>query len=153
MKRGEFTTTELLEIVLAAAAGFVLIALLYNLIAPSFNKEEKTAESYLNSFTDAVKVADEGGTGVFSMWQPSDIKYSLVYFGTKSQYEGYSAIRKNQNTVCVCYNDGSKTTCEKCSDLDYPAKYKNEDLFALEQGKSYKINKASGENFYRINDG
>lgn len=120
-KRGELTTNEILEIVLAVVVVLVLAVLLYKLISPSFDRVDETAESYFDSFG---KVISDGG-GSFSMWQPEEKgeKFYLAYFQNKTSFgEGreFSSFGNNVNHVCVCYWKGGDVKCENCMDLDLP---------------------------------
>jgi len=120
-KRGELTTTEIVEIVFGVAVVFVMAWLLYALISPGFDKTDETVQSYFDSFE---KVMEDGG-GSFLMWQPADEdkEFYLVYFQNRSFFEArrkFYSLGNNVNHVCVCYWDGDDTKCESCKNLDMP---------------------------------
>ena len=121
-KRGELTTTEIVEIVLGVAVVFVMAWLLYALISPGFDKVDEIADAYLDSFEGVI---DDGG-GSFSMWQLVDkgMEFYLVYFQNKSSFDGggrmFYSFGNNVNHVCVCYWDGDDTKCEVCRNLNEP---------------------------------
>ncbi|MBU3923391.1 MAG: hypothetical protein KJ592_00580 [Nanoarchaeota archaeon] len=152
-KKGALIDKEIVEIVLGAVAVFVMVMLLYNLIAPNFDKGEKTSESYLNSFKDEVAVADAGGVGRFSIWQPEkEIKYFLVYFGSKSGVGNFKSYGEHENQVCVCYVKGGKSSCSFCKDLDRLAvKDGEEEKWAVGFGEEIYVGVVDGN--YRIFDG
>lgn len=143
-KKGDLTITEILELVLAAAGIFLLIFLLYKLIAPNFDKENETAKSYLQTFQTELKKADAGQIGEFSIWQ--DKKIFLVYLGKyknfaynepgrigKENTHLFSTLNAYDNYLCFCYDDGEKyvpynnseyrkTICKNCISLNVPAR-------------------------------
>lgn len=130
-RRGELTTQEILEIILAGAAVLLMGFLLYRLISPSFDVNDETAKAYFDSFMDAIKVADSDGDGVFSMWQPEgDVSFHVVYFGgrrsvargERGEMEFFS-FGKNENHVCLCYIEEGESECGYCENLKYPATY------------------------------
>jgi hypothetical protein len=152
-----FLSDEIVQLILAGVCIFLLAVLLIALIYPNFNKKDKTAESYFNQFNEAVKVADNGGTGILSVFQKdSSANYYLVYFGNKIevQYGGinFKSVSKNSNTICSCYLGNGKAVgvCGYCVNLKYPVKENN--VFELEQGKRFEIIKTKTENFYRITE-
>ncbi len=157
-KKGELTTNEILEIVLAAAGIVILFILLYNLISPIFNKEEKTSESYFDSFIEAVGMADKGGTGTFSMWQSEEgVEYYLIYFKDSISYNDngreFFSMSRNEDHICLCYSK-KENVCNFCENLKYPVKLgETEDFtqFSLKQGDKVDIIKLKNENFYRFN--
>ena len=154
-KRGELTTKEIMEIVLGGAATLLLVVLLYNLIAPNFDKTEETAKSYFDSFEDAVAVADSGGTGSFEMWMPTrkdSKKYFLIYFGRGSRFgkapDVYTSFGDNVNHVCVCYWEGLDV-CRYCRNLNYPAVLvEGEEQWAITAGEKIEITKKG--DYYEI---
>ena len=120
-KRGELTTKEIVEILLAVAAVFVLVIFLYSVISPSFNKVDETAKSYFESFE---KIIEDGG-GSFSMWQTEEKgkEFYLVYFQNRSFFKmrrDFYSFGENINHVCVCYWGGDDAKCESCKNLDMP---------------------------------
>lgn len=126
-KKAELTTKEILEIILGAAVFLVLAVFLYQLISPNFNKGDETVKSYFNNFKDQVAVADSGGVGSFSIWQPENKQgkreFYLVYFGSSSSYgEGvkFYSLGNNLNTICVCSLEDRDTNCNSCENLKYP---------------------------------
>jgi hypothetical protein len=156
LKKAELTTNEILELVLAVAGITIVAILLYNLIAPSFNSEDKTAESYFNSFKQSIQTAEKGGTGVFEIWQPEEtINFYLIYFGTKISYKKdnleFFSLGNNVNHVCLCYSNGEKVSCNYCENLPYPLK-KDEPAIQFHIGVNEKINiiKLPNEDFFHV---
>ena len=87
-KRG-ILVKNLLGLIIAAAAVFILSTLLFKLIAPPIDPDKLTLESYMDRFRAAIDDADEVGVGEFSVLVlPDDNiprkKYFLVYFGTRN---------------------------------------------------------------------
>jgi hypothetical protein len=123
-KKAALVDKEIIELALGAAAVFVLAILLYGLIAPNFDKVDKSAEGYFDAFVEEVGVVKNGGVGRFSIWQleeKSDVKFYLVYFGEGVSYENkFYSFGDNNNHVCVCYDD-EETKCNYCMDLEKPA--------------------------------
>jgi len=79
----------LLGLIIAAAAVFILSTLLFKLIAPPMDEDRLTLESYMNSLRLAIADADNAGVGEFSVLiLPSeDIhekEYFMVYFGNSN---------------------------------------------------------------------
>ncbi len=122
-KKGDLTTGEILEIVLSAGAVLVVALLFYRLLAPSFDVNEKTAESYRDSFLAQVAVADSGSSGEFSIWQVGEKdNFYLVYFGDKKSVAGkFYCLDNNVNKFCVCYGEKNKYECPSCEELRYSA--------------------------------
>jgi hypothetical protein len=155
-KRGELSTKEILEIVLATACILILVLLLYNLIAPDYDKTEKTSESYFKNFEEAIDIADKGGTGSFSIWQEDkSAKYYLVYFEKKISFnEGdlvFSSAGINENHICVC-STSEKNICNFCKNLNLPVKLGDNEVKQFSIGINQKINiiKIKSEDFYRF---
>ncbi|MFA5061252.1 MAG: hypothetical protein WC494_02975 [Candidatus Pacearchaeota archaeon] len=155
-KKAELTTHEILELILAIAGITVVAILLYNLISPKFNVEEKTAESYFNSFKESVETAEKGGTGIFKIWQPEkEVNYFLIYFGTTISYEKDSqeffSIGENSNHICLCYTKDQETFCNYCENLKYPLKKDEQyNQFHLGLNEEVRIIKLPSENFYHV---
>ena len=128
-RRGELTTTEIVEIVLGVAAVFAMAVLLYALISPGFDKVDETAESYFDSFEGVI---DDGG-GSFLMWQPEEKgkKFYLIYFKNKPSFtvgkQQFFSLGNHVNHVCVCYWDGDDSKCDYCKDLNKPLRMAGED--------------------------
>jgi hypothetical protein len=156
-KKGEMMSKELFDIVLAGVVVVLLIVLLFALIAPSFNRTEKTAESYFDSFLDAVAVADKGGTGSFSMWQKGEgVDFFLAYFGDKISFtddrNSFDSVGINKNKACICYKE-KEMKCTHCVNLKYPVRLgDNEEYveFSFKVGDKIEIAKLRNENFYRF---
>jgi len=142
-KKGELVTEEILELILAAAAVFLLVLLFYNLLSPGFDKTEETSESYFNVLEEQMALAKSGGEGqmVFIGSEKDKRRYAIVYFGEDNLYEedysfegtgGYPefAVAKflkwkegKENTICICSGgfDGETAYCDDCKDLEHPA--------------------------------
>jgi hypothetical protein len=157
-KKAELTTNEILEIILAAAGIIILVLLLYNLISPNFNKEEKTAESYFDSLKKAIEIADKGGTGTFSIWQPGGAtNYYLIYFKEGISFKqgdlNFLSLGANTNHICLCYTS-KENICTFCENLKYPVKFsETEDFsqFIIQKEQKINIIKSTDEDFYRFN--
>lgn len=155
-KKAELTTNEILELILAIAGIAIVAILLYNLIAPTFNSEEKTAEAYFDTFKKAIQTAEKGGTGVFEIWQPeSETNFYMVYFGTRISYEKddltFFSLGNNINHFCLCYSNEKEVSCNYCENLPYPLK-KDEQSNPFHLGVNEKINiiKLPNEKFFHI---
>ncbi len=166
-KKGELTTKEILEIILAVAVVLGMAVLLYKLISPSFNVDEETAKSYLSSFMDEIGVADSGDVGNFLIWQvESGKEFYLVYFGDGSSVMMeredmliipgadetpiitevvFSSLNNDMNRVCICYWESSeKTGCLSCEELRGPAFMDGNDRWVVEPGDKIKVELKEG---------
>jgi hypothetical protein len=122
-KRGSLETKEIIEIVLAGAGIFVLIFLLWALIAPNFNQEEEAAKGYSTGLKAAIEEADRDGRSTFSLW---GVDTKMVYFrGVNRVKLGedifYETENKDKNRICFCYENkpGDKNwQCDGCILLD-----------------------------------
>ena len=159
-KKGNFTTNEIVGLVLGAVAVFVLLWLLSSLVYSSFVREKEISETYFNFFNDAVSIADKGGTGYFGTWQEEKgARYYLVYFGSGIEYKYgglvFQSIGENVNHVCVCYAKvgGSTTNCEYCENLKYPIRFDGREgnfTVVVDKDDGYSLIKTKTENFYRM---
>jgi hypothetical protein len=128
LKKGELSTEELLELILAVAAVLIVTFLLYNLVSSHYDKNEKIADTYFDLLVDEIAFADKGFIGSFSMWQHSDgdSVYFLVYFQNQSAYgtpTKFSSLGANLNHICICYLKDSDSVCNSCVDLKYPVMF------------------------------
>ena len=87
-KRGELLDENLIGLILSVAGVFVLMILLFNLFSPTFNKEEKTAESYFESLNKAIVEVEDGGVSNFFMMEDKKSYFYLVYFGNIASFKG-----------------------------------------------------------------
>lgn len=123
--KAEFTIGQFLSLVLGVVITVLIILFMYRLISPVFDEGAETAESYFGNFLEEIEVANSGGTGEFSFWQPSeDYEYFLVYFGEKVVVDGNSRfihLGNHENLICVCYSHGGdESKCENCEELKMP---------------------------------
>ena len=153
-KKGEITTKEILEVLLAAAAVFVLIFLMYSLFVGSFDKDDETAKSYLKTLKREIGVADSGKNGSFDMLNlgNSEVKFYLVYFGERISVKlkdgkDFKSVGNHENHACVCYRKGDELSCVACEDFDYSFKDDSDDgWFIGEDEDAWKIKK-DGERY------
>ncbi|MEI6058278.1 MAG: hypothetical protein WCP89_00750 [archaeon] len=127
-KRGSLETKEIIELVLAAAAVIVVIWLLWSLISPEFNKEQKAAEAYMSTLQEEIGKVDGGAEfGTFSLWQPK-LDVRLLYFGdgivVKVDDLTYRTGGLKKNQICFCYLKSKDWICNICSALNYPIQSK-----------------------------
>ena len=127
-KRASLETKEIIELVIGAAAIVLLIWLMWGLISPSFDKNKKTAESYLSSLQDSIKEVDEGAnSSIFNIWQPK-VNVMMVLFGNgismNSAGELYKTNKLQKNQVCFCYSKSKAWVCDACTSLAYPVQSK-----------------------------
>lgn len=118
---------EFMELVLAGAVIVILVWLMWSLIAPSFDKDKETAESYMKTLKSKIAKADAGNVGEFEIWQPEEkkgIHFFLVYFGEAQRFGDFLSIGNHENRICICYIKDSESTCDSCFDLKNPAKDK-----------------------------
>ncbi len=157
-KKGELSD-EVIGLIIGLACIIVLVSILWWLLAPQFNRTEKIAESYFNSLSEAIEMAQKGGTGEFSIWQDTgNTKFYVVYFGEKIKYakDGISfySLAENHNRICICYREKGEGegVCEACKDLDYSAKLvgNNDEEFIIKEKENVKIYKATNENFFKF---
>ena len=139
-KKGGVLDDNLIGTIIAIASVAVLLVLLFNLFASFFDKGDKTAESYFDSFGRAIETADADGEGDFFMMDDGDnyLKFYLAYFGGTTSFgeDGKNFVRSKQgeNIICVCCRKGGNMVCNYCEDMKFPIKYISE------------IKKADGEN-------
>jgi len=146
-KKASLEVKEILELVLAAGGIFLLLLLLWSLLAPTFNKDKETAKSYLNSLKQAIAEADEKKVAVdFSLWGGEP---KMVYFGDEkyvvSGSDTFFRARTDKNYLCFCY-EKKGWKCEDCVSLKLSAVFepsKQEPVF--EEGTYFKIEKKPEE--------
>lgn len=137
-KRGNLLTEESLKLILGVAVAFVLIVLMWQLIAPQFDRKAETAESYVESFKELVVNLEEGETDTFTLWDGSGEEgIYLVYLGKSVvvDVEGkegltFSSLGSDENKLCGCYaenvgwvNKEWKSECLYCEGFDEPLKF------------------------------
>ena len=110
-KKGEEIIEETVKIVIAGIGIFLLLFLLYSLIAPNFNPKDETLQAYFNSLKGEIKKADSGQIGEFSVWvdtgKTNEDDISLVYFGNLQTFEDSAGVRfflkkSYPNYLCLC---------------------------------------------------
>jgi len=159
-KKGEITTKEIVEILLGAAAVFVLIFLMYSLLAPTFDKDDETAKSYLKTLKREIGVADSGKEGSFDMLNLGDdkVKFYLVYFGEKIRVKlddnyDFKSVGSRKNHACVCYWRKEKVFCPACEDFDIPILQRVRDVgdawFIYGSDSAWKIRR-DGDYYYEF---
>lgn len=156
MKSAKFTVSQILELILSVAAVFLLIALMAALFLPGFNKLDRGSEGYFNTLLEQIAIADEGGEGEFSLWQPTGKKktdFFLIYFGDRFKFSAGDRTflsMGRENRLCVCYWDGSEGICDYCEELKYPASYDGvyDEPWIIATGEQVSIVK--GENQYEF---
>ena len=113
--------------IIAIAVVIVLLILLFNLFAPSFDRTDKAAESYFESLERAIETADDGGKGEFFMMENENEEFYLVYFGGVASFEEdrtFARSKGGDKIICVCYWKGSgSSVCNYCEELELPVKY------------------------------
>lgn len=128
-KRGGLLDNNLVGLISAVAMVFVLLVFIFNLFAPSFDKDDKTAESYFKTLNRAIETADSGGEGDFFMMDDGDTKleFYLVYFGRIASFgEGRNFVRSKEGNkiICVCYRKGGgESVCNYCENLKLGVNY------------------------------
>ena len=157
MKSGKFTVKEIMGLVLGIAATILIVMVMYSIIAPVFNRGEKTAESYFDLLEESLVEVDGGNSADFSMWQPDDDKreYYLIYFGDKTFFKFYNSGKEreffsfglNKNHICVCYFEDGEGVCGECKDLGLPGRGNgNSEGWVIGVGEKVKVTK--GNEFY-----
>lgn len=158
-KKGAMMTKEVMEVVLGGAVVLVLLFLLYNLIAPNFDKGDETMDAYLNSLKDQIAVADDEGVGSFSIWQPVDDdekkEFYLVYFGNHSSFgvspRKFYSLGNNLNTICVCSWTKDESSCGACENLEFPVLFGDvEDYESWAVGLGDKLKITRKEDYYEF---
>ena len=154
-KKGKFTITQILSLVLGVASTVIIIILMISILSPNFDKGEKTAEGYFDTFMEQVEVANDGEVGEFSLWQKQETGtdkriYYLVYFGDKYRYEvdgeDFVSLGVNENHICVCYLYEKETYCNYCEDLKFPINsWVDYDRWAIAEQKKISIELKGGE--------
>ena len=148
-KKGGIVDNNLIGLILSVAIVFVLLVLLFNLFAPSFDKTDKTAESYFETLDRAIKTADGGGIGEFFMMNDGDSKleFYLVYFGSVASFEEdrtFARSKSGDKIICVCYWRGiGNGVCNYCEELKLPVKC-DKDVKVVKEGERIIIIKKEG---------
>ncbi len=79
-KRGEFSTEQVLGFILAVAVVFLLMLLLFRIIA-SFNEEDEMAKATFDRLLVAIEEAEAGHSGeLYLPFEREGFAYFLVYF-------------------------------------------------------------------------
>lgn len=155
-KKGSLETKEILEVILAAAGILILVLLFFKLVFP-YNPEKETAKAYFDDLKSKIAEVDAGHAEEFYMWQPEvDTKYFVVYFGQGTSFitpingtsVKFSSIGNNENHICVCYVEkgSEKGICPSCMNLDLPI-YGEESKFAVGREK-IEIKKDNNNYFF-----
>ena len=129
---------ETVNLILGVAAIFILIYLLFALFWSTYDKDEKTADAYLDRLRGELDKAEKEGVGSFNIWEPrgDEAFFALVYFGDGTVVEGgkslvvfgeeveYVSVGQNKNHVCICYSEGvERPRCTACDNLDLPLRF------------------------------
>ncbi len=152
-KRGFLVSKETVELIIAVAIIALVIFVLYNVLIGSWNKEDETAKSYLETLKKEIAKADAGGVGEFEMWQKTDETYLVAYFGDKvgMKIGKFDLIpdKAQKNNLCICYSSGSKVLCKPCVSLKYPVRFDGfpEETF-IQFGQKVKITKSKDKGEY-----
>lgn len=166
MKRGEVSSSFLIQVLLGIMGSAAIILLGFQLISPYYDSEGKGADAYLDSLKDGVYSATQGKVGSFQIVDngKEDLDYYLVYFGSKLNIDeeisdsifaedvsfSYSGVEA-KNSICVCYGDEDFVLCDSCYSLDLPARVRvvgekslvvdGGDFWIGKEGVSFQINK------------
>ena len=155
---------EIIELLIAIGAIIILALLLFNIFAPDFDKDQKTAESYLNRLEKELLQVDSGGEGEFYFFKlgEKDTDFYLVYFGKEVRVNNPNAQKKNEelefysignneNHMCICYRKyGEKDTfCSACSNLDHPVNLYGWDSWIRWPGSKLNISRVSDEYVFK----
>ena len=121
-KRGSYAMEQPLELILAIAGAGVLIFLFISLVAPSFNKVDKAADSYFDSLIEKMGEVDFENERSYSFWQDLEgVDFFIVYFGERTVVRDFYSLGNNENHICLCYNEKKEWVCNHCKNLDGPA--------------------------------
>jgi len=161
MKSGKFSVVQTLSLILGVGIFIILIALSVRIYGPAWNKGDKGAKAYFKTLEEQIGIAEGGGTGEFSLWQPVDSKnkreFFLIYFGDKYKFSipnGRTFLfGGKENGLCICFWDGENGICDYCKVLDFPIKYKSDETqvswdygpWAAATGEKVTIKKIGGE--------
>ncbi len=132
-KKAELTTKEIIELILGAAAIFVLVMLVTSILNSQWDKDEEIAKGYLDMLNSELEIAEQGGTGLFSIYESHE-DFVFVYFGSRTavyvtgkNYFKQDDIMKHSACMCIEKEEGPKEAggrtfwyCEYCDSLDYP---------------------------------
>lgn len=132
-KKAELTTKEIIELILAAAAIIVLVILVTSILNSQWDRDEEIAKGYLDMLNTELDVAEQGGTGLFRVYENHE-DFVLIYFGsrtavyvTEKNYFKQDDIMKNSACMCIEKDRAPKEAegrtfwyCEYCTSLDYP---------------------------------
>ncbi|MBT3578084.1 hypothetical protein HN499_04730 [archaeon] len=147
-KKGELTSEEIIQIILAGAGIVILIILLWTLISSTFDPGEETAKSYQGALEDVMKGVERSGKGSFVLWggEPKMVYFegnTRIISGKDVFYEG----SRDKNRICFCYESEQEKKdwkCGNCVFLDKPAKF-------LKQGKD-PVNTIDNIYFFKEGD-
>jgi len=154
-KRGKFTITQILGLVLGVASAVIIIILMVSILSPSFDKGEETAKGYFKSFMSQIEVANNDEVGEFSMWQAREAgtnarRYFLVYFadGYKHNEDGkdFASFEINENHICLCYTYDDESHCNYCENLKFPVNsWEDYGRWDIDEQKKIRIELTGGE--------
>jgi len=149
-KKASLETKEILELILAAAGIFILIVLLYQLLAPGFDPNKEAAKSYLASFKKIIGEVDKAGSAQFSLLAGAG-EVKMVYFdaGRPAVENKFFRSTRDNNYLCFCYKKGEDWKCSYCVSLKYPAQFSEED-FVYKPGQGFKINLSENSYFFEV---
>lgn len=154
-KKGELTTRELIELILAAAFIIVLVILAARLLAPFFDVGDETAESYMDTLVQEMGIARNDGIGEFFIWDidtGDSTTYHLVYFGEKVIVRDEIANFTSDgldNNICICSVFDEKSRCNNCVALDFPSRIEggSEEGFVISKGERVAIEFTEDESY------
>jgi hypothetical protein len=158
--KGEIVFSNVFGIMLAVATIVVITVVIVSVISPYFDKEEKGAKNYFNTFMKQVEIADGGKVGSFSLWQDSNLNedsegYYLVYFGSGYKFNAndieFVSLGINENRICVCYIEENEGRCDFCENLKFPMVRKEfSGLWAILEKESIEIKLNESKNGYVV---
>ena len=150
--KASLETKEILELILAAAGIFILIVLLYQLLAPDFDPNKEAAKSYLVSFKSMIEEVNEFSSVEFMLGLGKG-EAKMVYFGNEQRIEFGKDIflryNTNKNYLCFCYEKDEDSECDYCTSLEYPASFSN-GIVVHEKGQEFEINLNESLYFFEV---
>lgn len=102
-KDGDITVKNLLGLIIAAAAVFVLFTLFFKLMAPAYDVRQNTVDSYFSSLKTTIQDVKGSGFGEYDVLAfpeaEREVFYFLVYFGDANLVKDFRYDFERQESV------------------------------------------------------
>jgi len=153
-KRAGLLDANVIKMILAVGAVFLLVWLLVNLFVYTYDRNNESSKAYFEKFELAIKETNSGESNFYILDDgDEETEFYLVYFGgflsfvsnVGGEDREFLHQKKGENDVCICHLQGSLVRCNYCMDVgmrvEYTSKdgYKNIQQFVIGEGKRVNI--------------